>query len=141
LPHARLITVFGCGGDRDRTKRPLMGEIAARYSDLVVVTSDNPRTEDPLRIIAGIEEGVQKVLRPGAYAVLPDRREAIAHAVRAASRDDLVVIAGKGHEDYQIIGTAKFPFDDREEAARAIEAKLAGKINNNGHCSCRERGI
>ncbi len=127
LPHGRLITVFGCGGDRDRGKRPLMGEIAAILSDLVVVTSDNPRTEDPRRIIAEIEEGVQKVLRPGAYAVLPDRRQAIAYAVRTASRGDLVVIAGKGHEDYQIIGTARFPFDDRIEAARAIEERLAGK--------------
>jgi UDP-N-acetylmuramoyl-L-alanyl-D-glutamate--2,6-diaminopimelate ligase len=122
----RLVAVFGCGGDRDRTKRPLMGEIAARGSDLPVVTSDNPRTEDPLKIIADIEEGVRKVRRPGDYVVLPDRRQAIRYAIGSASAGDVVVIAGKGHEDYQIIGTEKFPFDDREEAARALEER-AGK--------------
>lgn len=126
LPHKRLLTVFGCGGDRDRSKRPLMGEIAARGSDLVVVTSDNPRTEDPLRIIADIEEGVQKVRRPGDYVVLPDRRRAIAYAIQTALPGDIVIIAGKGHEDYQIIGTTKFPFDDREEAVRALEKRRAG---------------
>lgn len=120
----RLIAVFGCGGDRDRTKRPLMGEIAACYSDLPVITSDNPRTEDPLRIIADIEEGMRKVRRPEDYVVIPDRRRAIEYAVGAALAGDVVVIAGKGHEDYQIIGAEKLPFDDREEAARALEKRM-----------------
>ncbi len=124
LTRGRLITVFGCGGDRDRTKRPLMGEIAARCSDLPVITSDNPRTEDPLRIIADIEEGAKRVRRPDEYVVLPDRRQAIAHAIKTASPGDVVIIAGKGHEDYQIVGTEKFPFDDREEAGKALEERL-----------------
>ncbi|MQL52316.1 UDP-N-acetylmuramoyl-L-alanyl-D-glutamate--2,6-diaminopimelate ligase [Desulfofundulus thermobenzoicus] len=128
----RLITVFGCGGDRDRTKRPLMGEIAARLSDLAVVTSDNPRTEDPLRIIADVEEGVRRVRAD--YVVIPDRREAIRRAVAGAAAGDTVVIAGKGHEDYQIIGTARYPFDDRKEAARAIEEVLSRrKVHHEKH--------
>lgn len=118
----RLITVFGCGGDRDRTKRPIMGEIAARYSDRPVVTSDNPRTEEPLAIIKDVEEGVSRVLAPESYEVIPDRREAIKYAIQNARSGDVVIIAGKGHEDYQIIGTQKFHFDDREEAAKALEA-------------------
>jgi UDP-N-acetylmuramoyl-L-alanyl-D-glutamate--2,6-diaminopimelate ligase len=119
----RLITVFGCGGDRDRSKRALMGEIAARYSELPVITSDNPRTEDPLQIIADIEEGVRKVRRPGDYVVLPDRRKAIAYAINTGSRGDAVVVAGKGHEDYQLIGAEKLPFDDRSEAVKALEKR------------------
>ena len=120
----RIITVFGCGGDRDRGKRPLMGEAASAYSDLAIVTSDNPRTEDPLSIIREIETGIRttkfkKVGDPSrrsdvrGYFVIPDRKEAIAAAIGLADRDDIVLIAGKGHEDYQIIGTEKFPFDDR----------------------------
>lgn len=117
----RLVTVFGCGGDRDRTKRPLMGEIAARYSDYVVITSDNPRTEDPLRIIGEIEKGVRLSADERDFTVEPDRRKAIRAALGTARPGDVVVIAGKGHEDYQIIGTEKFPFDDRLEAAKALE--------------------
>ena len=116
----RLICVFGCGGDRDRTKRPLMGGIAARFADQVVVTSDNPRTEDPRRIlddvVAGIPAGT--VLQ-----VEEDRAAAIAASIAAADADDLVLIAGKGHEDYQILGTTKVHFDDREEAERALRAR------------------
>lgn len=115
-----LITVFGCGGDRDRTKRPLMGEIAARYSDYAVITSDNPRTEDPLKIIAEIEAGVSQAAKKDSYIKEPDRRKAIRLAVGMARRGDVVILAGKGHEDYQIIGTQKFPFDDRLEAAAAL---------------------
>ena len=129
----RLIVVFGCGGDRDRGKRPEMGSIAARGSDLAVITSDNPRTEDPLKIIEEIERGTQRTGRkrtevsrlsngwdaPG-YAVIPDRREAIRRAIGAARPGDIVLIAGKGHEDYQILGTRKIHFDDREEAAEAL---------------------
>src|SRR5216117_3891822 len=106
LARGRLITVFGCGGDRDRGKRPLMGEAAARRSDLVVLTSDNPRTEDALRILADIEEGVRAAGMTG-HIVEPDRRAAIALAIGRARPGDLVLVAGKGHEDYQIeIGRA-----------------------------------
>jgi UDP-N-acetylmuramyl tripeptide synthase len=103
--------VFGCGGDRDRRKRPLMGEIATRLSDAVVATSDNPRTEDPVRILHEIEPGLQRGKAP--YQLQPDRREAIRSALALARRHDAVLIAGKGHEDYQIIGTRVIPFDDR----------------------------
>src|SRR5437870_9713889 len=121
----RIITVFGCGGDRDRGKRPKMGRVAARYSDLSVVTSDNPRTEDAAAIIREVEPGVRAGLEEagrGRYIVEPDRRAAIMEAMRAAQPGDLVVIAGKGHEDYQIIGKVKHPFDDRVVAREAIEA-------------------
>lgn len=122
----RVIAVFGCGGDRDRTKRPLMGEIAARISDLAVVTSDNPRTEDPLRIIEDILPGVRQV--PNAdYVVIPDRREAIGRAIRGAGPGDVVVIAGKGHEDYQIVGRQRLHFSDREEAAAVLENMTTGE--------------
>jgi len=129
LTSGRLITVFGCGGDRDRGKRPLMGEAAARASDVVVLTSDNPRTEAPERIIADVEAGIRATDLPRLAApagdgrgwlVEPDRRTAIALAVRAARPGDLVLVAGKGHEDYQIVGTEKRHFDDREEVARAL---------------------
>ena len=118
----KLITVFGCGGDRDRTKRPLMGRIAAGYSDYVLITSDNPRTEAPLDIIRDIKKGLEPVVENNSYTVEPDRRRAIQLAVRMAQKGDVVVIAGKGHEDYQIIGTQKYPFDDRSEAAAALGA-------------------
>ena len=124
LKTGRLITVFGCGGDRDRGKRPKMGKAAVRYSDVVVLTSDNPRTEDPLSILQEVEAGVAEGLkeRPHVqYQKVADRREAIAAAVREARAGDMVLIAGKGHEDYQIIGTKKFHFDDREVAREAIE--------------------
>lgn len=116
----KLITVVGCGGDRDRAKRPLMGGIAVRMSDLAVITSDNPRSEPPLAIIEDIMAGVRKIA--GAkYKVIPDRREAIRQAVREAGPGDVVVIAGKGHEDYQIVGDRRLHFDDRQEAAAALE--------------------
>ena len=127
IAKGRLITVFGCGGDRDRTKRPLMGGIAAGYSDFSILTSDNPRTEDPITILRQIEEGVRAAAGKGGYAVEPDRRTAIRLAVGMAHRGDVVVIAGKGHEDYQIIGTQKFPFDDRLEAAAALEEVKKGR--------------
>ena len=127
LTDKRVLTVFGCGGDRDRGKRPLMGEVTGRLSDVVILTSDNPRTEDPWHIIAEAEPGllqagVTKVDDPATvgtlqhgYLVIKDRREAIHAALRGAQPGDVVVIAGKGHEDYQIIGTTKYHFDDREE--------------------------
>lgn len=108
----RIITVFGCGGDRDRTKRPLMGNVVGRLSDYAVVTSDNPRTEEPEAIITDIEPGL--VEAGGKYEVLVDRKAAIQRALALANAGDLVLIAGKGHEDYQIIGTKKYPFDDKK---------------------------
>lgn len=110
LCRGNLISVFGCGGDRDRTKRPVMGEIAGRYSDVVIVTSDNPRSEKPESIIDEIVAGIPDTV---SYRRVVDRREAIATAVQAAKADDVVVIAGKGHETYQIIGDSILPFDDR----------------------------
>ncbi len=120
----RLITVFGCGGDRDRGKRPLMGEIAVRYSDHVVITSDNPRGEDPEGIITEIVPGAERV-RGGSFEVEVDRAAAIRRAVQVAQRDDVVLIAGKGHETYQIFRTRTVHFDDREVAREAIREKLA----------------
>jgi UDP-N-acetylmuramoyl-L-alanyl-D-glutamate--2,6-diaminopimelate ligase len=114
LAQKRLITVFGCGGDRDRTKRPLMGMVAARLSDVVVITSDNPRSEDPERIIEEVKRGVQSELRQGGVDVVTivDRREAIGEAVQRAGRGDMVLVAGKGHEKYQEIAGRVHPFDD-----------------------------
>jgi UDP-N-acetylmuramoyl-L-alanyl-D-glutamate--2,6-diaminopimelate ligase len=130
----KMITVFGCGGDRDRTKRPLMGEIAGKYSNLVILTSDNPRTEDPLAILNEVEMGLKSISlkewhlneielwkSKKGYLKVPDRKEAIRIAIRLAQPSDTVLISGKGHEDYQIIGKKKFPFDDRVEAKKALE--------------------
>ena len=114
----RIITVFGCGGDRDRTKRVPMGRIAGEESDFAIVTCDNPRTEDPIKIIREIEEGLKQTNIE--YLAVPDRRDAIFEAVRKARTGDVVIIAGKGHENYQIIGNDKFDFDDREVALEAI---------------------
>jgi UDP-N-acetylmuramoyl-L-alanyl-D-glutamate--2,6-diaminopimelate ligase len=121
----RLICVFGCGGDRDRTKRPQMGEIAARLADGVVVTSDNPRTEDPQRILDDVLAGIPT---NRLVEVEVDRARAIANAIASAAADDLVLIAGKGHEDYQIIGTTKNHFDDREEAEKALRLRGAHAV-------------
>ncbi len=117
----RIITVFGCGGDRDRGKRPIMGEIAVRNSDMVIVTSDNPRTEDPASIISEIVAGPGQNGSGAQVEIIQDRRAAIRRAVSIAAPGDVVLIAGKGHEDYQIIGKTKVHFDDREEAADAVE--------------------
>ncbi|MBN1534566.1 MAG: UDP-N-acetylmuramoyl-L-alanyl-D-glutamate--2,6-diaminopimelate ligase [Spirochaetes bacterium] len=119
LGPARLITVFGCGGDRDRTKRPIMGGIAEELSDICYVTSDNPRTEDPAGIIRDILAG----MKGRGNRVVPDRAAAIREAVMAAGKGDIVVIAGKGHEDYQILGTTKIHFDDRELARQYIRER------------------
>ncbi len=135
----RIITVFGCGGDRDRTKRPKMGAAAIKGSDVVIITSDNPRTEDPLSIIRDIEQGLvehgvktsaqdaAKQVAPGKkpYIVIPGRHEAVAVAVGLAKPGDVVVLAGKGHEDYQIIGEKKMHFDDREVAREEIRKQLS----------------
>jgi UDP-N-acetylmuramyl-tripeptide synthetase len=146
LASGRIITVFGCGGDRDRGKRPLMGAAAAGLSDVVVVTSDNPRGEDPAAIIAEVVPGIAgtgkkpvalrelKGTRSG-YAVVQDRREAIAAAAAASMPGDVLIIAGKGHEDCQIIGASRIHFDDREEAAGALKAPgLHGPRGGGGRC-------
>jgi UDP-N-acetylmuramoyl-L-alanyl-D-glutamate--2,6-diaminopimelate ligase len=120
VTRGRVITVFGCGGDRDRTKRAPMGEAAASLSDIVILTSDNPRTEDPLQIMADAEVGLQRVSSK-TYQKIADRREAIHRAINEARPGDVVVIAGKGHEDYQLIGRDTFHFDDREVAREALK--------------------
>jgi UDP-N-acetylmuramoyl-L-alanyl-D-glutamate--2,6-diaminopimelate ligase len=132
--NGKIITVFGCGGDRDRTKRPLMGKVAATYSDLSILTSDNPRRENPLAIMSEVEIGFKSLSllewhrdeigswrSKKGYLKVPDRREAIRMAIRLAQPSDTVLIAGKGHEDYQVIGKQKFPFDDHIEAKKALE--------------------
>jgi len=115
----RVITVFGCGGDRDRTKRPIMGEIAGRYSDYVLATSDNPRTEDPAEILREIEAGLART-GAGRYEIVPERRAAIQKAVELAGPGDVLLIAGKGHETYQEVNRVRHHFDDREEVRNAI---------------------
>jgi UDP-N-acetylmuramoyl-L-alanyl-D-glutamate--2,6-diaminopimelate ligase len=119
---ARLIVVFGAGGDRDRGKRPRMGRVAAEYADIAVLTSDNPRTEDPMAIIRAIEAGYRDIGRASACCIVEDRRRAIHEAIGLAQAGDMVVIAGKGHEAYQLIGAQRFPFDDRQVAAQALQA-------------------
>ncbi|NEQ31346.1 MAG: UDP-N-acetylmuramoyl-L-alanyl-D-glutamate--2,6-diaminopimelate ligase, partial [Leptolyngbya sp. SIO4C5] len=116
----RLICVFGCGGDRDRTKRPQMGHIAQSLADSVYVTSDNPRTEDPQKILQDITAGMTNTK---AFTVIGDRAEAIATAILEAQSGDGILIAGKGHEDYQILGTEKVHFDDREQARAALQQR------------------
>ena len=115
----RVITLFGCGGDRDKTKRPKMGQIAASYSDFLVVTSGNPRTEDPEKIIDEIIVGVQKTKTP--YVKIVNREKAIYYALKIARKDDIILLAGKGHETYQIIGTKKRNFDEGEIVKKAID--------------------
>ncbi|HEV7644922.1 MAG TPA: UDP-N-acetylmuramoyl-L-alanyl-D-glutamate--2,6-diaminopimelate ligase [Pyrinomonadaceae bacterium] len=119
LTKGRIITVFGCGGDRDKSKRAPMGLAAGQYSDLAIITSDNPRTEDPLKIIAEVEAGIKET--GTTYKIVSDRREAIHQAVKEAKAGDVIIIAGKGHETYQIIGSDKFHFDDREVAKEALD--------------------
>ncbi|MBW2493920.1 MAG: UDP-N-acetylmuramoyl-L-alanyl-D-glutamate--2,6-diaminopimelate ligase [Deltaproteobacteria bacterium] len=132
LAKERLVAVFGCGGDRDRGKRPRMAEAVARWSDRVVATSDNPRSEDPLQILEDVEPGLAALQRVEAdaldatdasYAMISDRRQAIQTAIGIARPGDMVVIAGKGHEDYQIVGPDRLHFDDREEARDALLAR------------------
>jgi UDP-N-acetylmuramoyl-L-alanyl-D-glutamate--2,6-diaminopimelate ligase len=136
LAQGRLITVFGCGGDRDRTKRPLMGAVAGRLSDLVIITSDNPRSEPPERIIEEVTRGLAVPPdRPGRgatprkatpYLAVVDRRAAIEKAIHDAQAGDLVLVAGKGHEKYQVIGERVLPFDDVEVAKSALARRRAG---------------
>jgi UDP-N-acetylmuramoyl-L-alanyl-D-glutamate--2,6-diaminopimelate ligase len=116
-PH-RVITLFGCGGDRDRTKRPRMGGVAAQYSDYVVLTSDNPRSEDPLAIMNDAMVGIGRHDTP--HFAEPDREKAIRHAIQQAQSGDIVILAGKGHETYQILGSKTIHFDDREVARQVL---------------------
>jgi UDP-N-acetylmuramoyl-L-alanyl-D-glutamate--2,6-diaminopimelate ligase len=138
----RIITVFGCGGDRDQTKRAPMGSVAAKLSDIAIITSDNPRTEDPLEIIDQIEKGIDrgslKKFSSGdvhgnqqekGYAIIPDRRKAIERAISIADAADIVLIAGKGHEDYQILGTGRIDFDDRIVAREILAGLRVGERN------------
>ena len=140
LTPGKVITLFGCGGDRDQGKRPMMGRVAADNSDLVILTSDNPRSEDPYEILrqiaVGVEEAGARFLNPGTsprfngrteYTVMEDRRQAIGLAVKVMGPEDTVLIAGKGHEDYQLVGGEKFHLDDREEAVKALRGLAAGE--------------
>jgi UDP-N-acetylmuramoyl-L-alanyl-D-glutamate--2,6-diaminopimelate ligase len=113
LDYGKIILVFGAGGDRDRQKRPRMGEVAGRYADWTILTSDNPRTEDPMAILKDIEEGINKT-GPGKYEIEPDRKAAIHRALSMAERGDCVLVAGKGHEDYQILKDRTIPFKDKD---------------------------
>jgi UDP-N-acetylmuramoyl-L-alanyl-D-glutamate--2,6-diaminopimelate ligase len=116
--HGKLILVFGCGGDRDRGKRPEMGAAAEEGADIAIVTSDNPRTEDPEQILDDIEQG----MTPGRHERIEDRRQAIDRALRIAHNGDVVLLAGKGHETYQIRGTTKAPFDEKEIVRELLNA-------------------
>jgi UDP-N-acetylmuramoyl-L-alanyl-D-glutamate--2,6-diaminopimelate ligase len=117
----KLITVFGCGGDRDRGKRPKMAAVVEKLSDYFIVTSDNPRTEKPAQIFNDIQKGIRGKKE---YEVIEDRRHAIEKAIRAAKQHDIVLLAGKGHETYQIIGKKRIHFDDREEARKILNKAL-----------------
>ena len=124
----KVICVFGCGGNRDKTKRPVMGEISGRVADFTILTSDNPRTEEPKEIISQIEEGIKKT--KGKYTVIIDRKEAIKEAIKMATKRDIVVLAGKGHEPYQEINGEKHPFDERiivKELIQEIEKEKTKK--------------
>ena len=127
-PSSRIITVFGAGGERDRSKRPLMGEAAGSLSDLVVLTSDNPRGEDPLRIINDVMVGLQK--SNAKYRIEPDREQAIAAAVEEARPGDIVLLAGKGHETYQVLRDGAIDFDDREKARAILQSKGYSKTRS-----------
>jgi UDP-N-acetylmuramoyl-L-alanyl-D-glutamate--2,6-diaminopimelate ligase len=120
-PKGRIVTLFGCGGEKDRTKRPVMGEVTGRLSDLTILSSDNPRSEDPLKIISDIIVGLQKTA--GKYLIEPDREKAIGLAMEEARSGDIVLLAGKGHENYQILADRTLEFDDREMARRALRER------------------
>jgi len=123
LTEGRLITVFGCGGDRDNSKRPIMGQVAASLSDYFVITSDNPRSENPVEIISQIQAGINNSHSEGSdYELIPDRKSAIRRAIEMAKAGDMVMIAGKGHENYQILKSKRIHFDDREVAREIIES-------------------
>jgi len=116
----KLWCIFGCGGDRDRGKRPLMAQIAEKYSDKLIITQDNSRTEDPKQIFADMVKGLNK---PNSVQIESDRIQAIMQSIEAAAPSDLILIAGKGHENYQIVGTEKIPLDDYAEAKKALHSR------------------
>jgi UDP-N-acetylmuramoyl-L-alanyl-D-glutamate--2,6-diaminopimelate ligase len=118
-----VVSLFGCGGDRDRTKRPMMGEISGRLADLTIITSDNPRTEEPSAIVGDIEEGIRRT--DGKYVVIVDRREAIKYALENARPGDVIVLAGKGHETYQTFRDKTVHFDEREVVREILD--IAGE--------------
>ena len=124
LTDKRVITIFGCGGNRDKEKRPLMGKVAVTHSDFTIVTSDNPRGEEPQKIVNDIEKGIEEVHRRGEYRVILDRREAIECGINEARSGDIVIIAGKGHETYQIIGDTRIHFDDHEVAKEVLSGRV-----------------
>ena len=126
LPHRRIITVFGCGGDRDRSKRPVMGGIAQCYSDVAILTSDNPRTEDPVTILEEVAAGMGE--GGGSYEIVPDRRAAIARGLDLVGERDILLVAGKGHETMQILGTELHHFDDRS-VVRELLAETDGETS------------
>ncbi len=126
LNPTRIITVFGCGGDRDKTKRPIMGKLAGSYSDIAIITSDNPRTEEPMDIICQVEQGTKSVTAN--YYVEENRRKAIALAIKLANPGDMIVIAGKGHENYQLVKGQVLHFDDRETARELISERLSQEV-------------
>jgi UDP-N-acetylmuramoyl-L-alanyl-D-glutamate--2,6-diaminopimelate ligase len=123
ISSGRLITVFGCGGDRDAGKRPIMGRIAGELSDYAVITSDNPRSEAPEKIEQQIEEGIREISN-ACYTIITDRYQAIRHALLSAKEGDFVVIAGKGHETYQIVGDKVISFDDHQVAREIIVKEI-----------------
>jgi UDP-N-acetylmuramoyl-L-alanyl-D-glutamate--2,6-diaminopimelate ligase len=133
-PKGRIITLFGCGGGKDRTKRPVMGEVTGRLSDLTILSSDNPRDEDPLKIISDIIVGLQKTA--GKYLIEPDREKAIGVAMDEARAGDIVLLAGKGHENYQILAERTLEFDDRDMARRALRER--GYVETQAEGSTRE---
>jgi UDP-N-acetylmuramoyl-L-alanyl-D-glutamate--2,6-diaminopimelate ligase len=121
LTEGRIITVFGAGGNADKGKRPLMGQVASKFSDVIVLTSDDPKREDPNEILTDIEAGVDK-FKP--YLIIPERREAISVALTLANRQDMVIIAGRGHENYQLIGDNALPFNDKNVVKEILETKF-----------------
>jgi UDP-N-acetylmuramoyl-L-alanyl-D-glutamate--2,6-diaminopimelate ligase len=122
----RVVVVFGCGGDRDNTKRPIMGEIADRLADFCVITSDNPRTEEPSGIIEQIVAGMNDIAEK---IIIQDRRAAIRYAIENAKKDDVVILAGKGHEDYQILPTGKIHFDEHEVVEEILREEEEERAN------------
>jgi UDP-N-acetylmuramoyl-L-alanyl-D-glutamate--2,6-diaminopimelate ligase len=125
LTEKRLILVFGCGGNRDRDKRAKMGKAAGHFSDYSIITSDNPRDEEPASIASEIEKGIKQVVGSGQYALILDRKKAIEQAINMAEKGDIVIIAGKGHENYQLFKGRRIHFDDCETARIFVNGKLS----------------
>jgi UDP-N-acetylmuramoyl-L-alanyl-D-glutamate--2,6-diaminopimelate ligase len=123
----KVAVVFGCGGDRDPGKRPLMGKVAGELADLVIATSDNPRSEDPLAILAAVEQGLKASGNRG-YRLVPDRRQAIREAITSAGPGWVVLVAGKGHEREQIVGNERLPFSDLEEIGKVLEERFGSAV-------------